>query len=126
MSSSASGFTGTEGDGFGLGEAGAGDDGAGFGETAGAGFGDTDATGFGNTDTGFGGAAGGTFGSAVGEGAASTLESGRPSARPKINNGSFMNGKQPTACGGKLADALRVAKIFRMSDHLHARMTIST
>ena len=100
MSSSASGFTGTEGDGFGLGDTGAGDDGAGFGETDGAGFGDTDAVGFGNTDTGFGGGAGETFGCPVGEGAATTLESGRPSARPKISKVSFMNGSSRLPAAG--------------------------
>jgi hypothetical protein len=100
LSNSASGFIATEGDGFGFGDTAAGDDGVGFGETGGAGFGDTDAAGFGNTDTGFGGGAGETFGCAVGEGAAKTLESGRPSARPKINKGSFMNGSSRLPAAG--------------------------
>lgn len=88
------------GAGFGLGDAGGDDDGGGFEETDGAGLGDTDAAGFGNTVTGFGGGAGDTFGCVVGEGADSTLESGRPSARPKINKGSFMNGSSRLPAAG--------------------------
>jgi hypothetical protein len=64
-----------DGFGFGEGEAFTGGDDAGFGETDGAGF---------------GGGVGEAFGFGVGEGAASMLESGRQSARPKMKERNLM------------------------------------
>ena len=59
----------------------------------------------------------------AGAGAAGTLQSGRQSARPRIKERSFIGGRDPISCGVTLADGLRVAKNFRMSDHGRAGIT---
>jgi hypothetical protein len=111
------------GDGEGLGDA----DGLGEGDGDDLSEGDGDGDGFGEGD-GLGegarlveeGGFGEGEGAGVGDGAAGTLQSGRQSARLKTNERNFMNGRIRFSCGVTLADGLRVAKIFRMSDHRRA------
>jgi len=62
------------------------------------------------------------FGDGEGDGAAATLQSGRQSARLKTNERNFIR-RRPRFPAPTLADGLRVAKNFRMSDHRHAGIT---
>ena len=61
-----------------------------------------------------------------GEGAAAALKSGRQTARLRTRERNFMGRQDPISRGVTLADGLRVAKNFRMSDHRRVRITNPT